>query len=583
MASRCSTVSNIDMGRLLDMIRVIIVLAFLLSSTRLLASEEKTPSYPSYEYEVARVHEIKPHRRTFPLSGVRPGFNQLHLTLTVSPTGDVLNAEPNGDRDTLKFWPQLEDEVYQWKFTPFEERGKAITAEVEEYIDLVPPERLPKVHVAAPVLRPNSKAAVTLERTGCFGSCPSYTVTVRTDGIEFAGGGYVVASGRHTDRVDANEVRQLAKRFVAADFYSMDSSYRASVTDNPTYLLSIAIDGRGKKVQDYVGSWMGMPAVITELENAVDEFARTERWIDGSDGLVEELQGENFNFQSFEAQLMLKEAASRGGAETVRQLLEAGVPLEPLPAPKPTKPYMSVPFGAVGWLNAAGSHAETLQVLLNAGASKSDQGDKDLALVGAARSGNVEAVRALIAYGANPNADLSQQIITESSGGMTMEGNGAGSLLIYAAESGNPGMVREILRYHPKLEMRDREGKTAVFAAAEYRNSDKDGARVECVRLLAEAGADLNARDKDGNTPPHEAFLTDVEEELLKLGADVNARNNDGETPIFTTVDDKAIPLFIEHGADLTVRNNGETVMEAAKEKGSQRQEALRKATEKLN
>jgi len=97
------------------MIRVIIVLAFLLSSTRLLASEEKTPSYPSYEYEVARVHEIKPHRRTFPLSGVRPGFNQLHLTLTVSPTGDVLNAEPNGDRDTLKFWPQLEDEVYQWK------------------------------------------------------------------------------------------------------------------------------------------------------------------------------------------------------------------------------------------------------------------------------------------------------------------------------------------------------------------------------------------------------------------------------------------------------------------------------------
>ena len=98
-------------------------------------------------------------------------------------------------------------------------------------------------------------------------------------------------------------------------------------------------------------------------------------------------------------------------------------------------------------------------------------------------------------------------------------------------------------------------------------------------RLLAQAGANVNARDKDGNTPLHETFLTDVEEELLKLGANVNARNNDGETPIFTTVDDDAIPLFIAHGADLTIRNNkGQTVVEAAADQGPLRQDALLKA-----
>ncbi len=280
---------------------------------------------------------------------------------------------------------------------------------------------------------------------------------------------------------------------------------------------------------------------------------------------------------------MLKEAASRGGPETVRKFLEAGVPLEPLSPPKPKEPYMAVPFEAVGWLNAASGHPEVLRVLIDAGASRIDQADKDLALVGAARSGSVEAALELIAYGANPNADLGEQIVTESGGGMAMLGKGAGSVLIYAAESGNPEMVREILRYHPKLEMRGREGKTAVFAAGEYRSSDRDGARVECLRLLAQAGADVNARDNKGNTPLHETFLTDVEEELLKLGADVNARNKDSETPIFTTVDDDAIPLFIEHGADLTIRNNkGETVMDAAKEKGPLRQEALRKAIQQL-
>ena len=534
---------------------------------------------PSFDYQTARMHELKPHRRTIPLVGVSMGFNQFRLTLTISPTGDVIEAETGQNDQLMKFWPKVKAEVLEWKFIPFEENGKAVTAKVEEYVDLVPPERLPKTHVAAPELRPDSQITITLLRTGCFGTCPVYSVTIHLDSIVFEGHGFVVASGKHTDSTKSGEVRALARRFIAADFYSMNSSYRASVTDNPTYVLSIEIDGHKKEVEDYVGEWVGMPAVITELEDAVDSLARTERWIKGSSGLVQALQLEAYDFHSFNAQLLFKEALTRGQAATVREMLAAGLPLNPLPAPKSPEPGTVVPFKHVGWLTAASDHPETLQLLLSAGASKKDQADKDLALAGAARAGKIDAVRALIAYGANPNADLSERTVTGSVGGMTYEGPGAGSVLIYAADSGNPEVVREILRYHPKLEMRDREGKTAMFAAGDYRGEDEEDGRVECVRLLAEAGADVNARDNDGNTPLHEIFLTEVEEELLKLGADVNARNKDGETPIFTNVDDVSISLFIAHGADLSIRNkNGETVVEAAKEKGPAREAALRKA-----
>ena len=208
-------------------------------------------------------------------------------------------------------------------------------AEVDEYLDLVPPERLPTHHVAAPVLQPNSKITIMLERTGCFGTCPGYSVAVSTEGIVFDGGSFVVAAGKHRDKVDAEEVRELAQKFVAADFYSMDAEYRARVTDNPTYVLSIEIDGRAKKVVDYVGEWVGMPAVISELEEDVDGLAGTTRWVKGTEGLVAALQAEKFKFQSYEAQVILKEAASRGEAGTVRELLEAGVPLKPFPAPAP--------------------------------------------------------------------------------------------------------------------------------------------------------------------------------------------------------------------------------------------------------
>lgn len=551
----------------------------LLASSTARAQTPPSSIPPSFDYDVAQAHEIKPHRRTIPLVGVRPGFNQLRLRLIVSTTGDVLDAEAGGDSASLRHWPEVRSEVRQWKFRPFEENGEPVIADVVEYIDLVPPESLPSRHVVPPALGTNSKIAITLQRSGCFGTCPSYKVVVGQDGIVFEGGGFVVAAGRHTAKIGPDKTRKLAKDFLAADFYSLNSEYRASVTDNPTYLLSIDIDGHSKSVTDYVGQWVGMPAVVVDLENEVDDVAETKRWVEGDNGLVQALQAEHYDFRTFDAQVLLKEAASRGKTDLVHRLLEAGVPLQRLPAPKPAQPYLAVPFEHVGWLNAASHYSDTLRVLINAGASREDQTDKDLALAGAAGSGSLMAIRELIAYGADPNADLSKLTVSETGAGVTMEGPGAGSVLIYAAESGKPNVVREILRYHPKLEARDRQGRTAIFAAGDYRLSDNDGDRVQCVRLLAEAGADVNARDNNGDTPLHEIFLTDVEEELLKLGADVNARNNDGETPIFTNVDNDAIPLFIRYGADLNIRNNeGKTLMESAKALGPDRKRALQEA-----
>jgi len=532
-----------------------------LMSVPLWAQDQSYATYPTYD-DVSRQHE-RPHRDFITVEGAGPGPKFLYFTVVVSPTGDVLDAFPESDSSTanvLQFWPLVEQEIRQWKFIPFEENWTPVTAQIKEHIILIPAEEQPKNRARAPVVRPNSEVMFTLKRSGSYWGGPTYTVAVGTDGIVFEGLSFVVAPGKHTATVDAGEVRRLAQSFVDADFYSMKDEYVANnISDLPSSTLSISIDGYTKQIKEYGGFAAGMPRVFKELQHIVDAFAGTQRWVDGADGLILALQQEKLNFQSFDAQVMLKEAANRGSPTTVRELLNAGVPLERLPAPKTSEPDLSF-FGElrhprpeeVGWLEAASNHPEVLQVFVAAQVSMHDQDDKDRALADAASAGNLKSVQLLITYGASVNAQF----------------NSLGdkrSVLIFAAESGNPDVVREILRYHPQLETRDSRGRTAMFSSDDH-GRDSIGNHVECVRLLAEAGADVEARDNNGNTPLHVTFLADVAEELLNLGADVNARNNEGETPMFTTVVCDVIPILIAHGADLTIRNDkGQTALQAAR------------------
>jgi hypothetical protein len=260
----------------------------------LVASQERAlPVYASFGYDVAQTHEIKPHRREIPHQSVASGFGSvLYLTLTVSAEGVVIDTKATGQYsapgqcNTLQYWPELREEVMRWKYIPFEVNGKAVTAEVKEHLVLVPTERMPQIHITPPVIRTGSKVSIMLERRGCLGRCPMYIVTVNTEGIEFDGREFVVAVGKHMDAVDPNKVRELAKR-VVANFYSMDDFYRAEMFDVPTYILSTDIDGKQKQVIDYMGTRVGMPQVIRDLENAVDEFAGTDRWVKGSEGSVQ--------------------------------------------------------------------------------------------------------------------------------------------------------------------------------------------------------------------------------------------------------------------------------------------------------
>lgn len=123
---------------------------------------------------------------------------------------------------------------------------------------------------------------ITLERGVCFGACPDYTVTVHGDGrVVFEGRRFVAKEGRQEATISRNAVRALYAKFRAADFYALKDEYRAQVTDLPTYVVTLSVDGRTKRVLDYGGEMMGMPKPVTELQDAIDETAGTRQWVKG--------------------------------------------------------------------------------------------------------------------------------------------------------------------------------------------------------------------------------------------------------------------------------------------------------------
>ncbi len=138
----------------------------------------------------------------------------------------------------------------------------------------------PLERVDFPQIRDWSTLKISLTRTGCFGTCPSYRVGIDADGtVTWHGTRDVAAVGDRSGTVPVAQVRILYGAFQTAQFFWLLDDYRAPVTDLPIYVVSISYDGRSKTVSDYAGGAIGMPMAVIQLEYLIDATANTGRWI----------------------------------------------------------------------------------------------------------------------------------------------------------------------------------------------------------------------------------------------------------------------------------------------------------------
>ena len=133
-----------------------------------------------------------------------------------------------------------------------------------------------------------------------------------------------------------------------------------------------------------------------------------------------------------------------------------------------------------------------------------------------------------------------------------------------AAYENDLAAVQAFLAKGADIEARDRDGDTALHMAAIQ-------AGPAVIAALIAGGADPNARSTEGQTPLfHAAEHGNLQavKALLAAGADVNARNKDSHTPLFYAIDQGHRPVveaLLAIGADLSVRDkDGDTPLDLA-------------------
>lgn len=129
---------------------------------------------------------------------------------------------------------------------------------------------------------------ISLQRSGCYGTCPAYQIVIRGDGsVSYTGSAYVAVKGSTSTSISRDAIEHILDQIQAADFWQLDERYDYQVTDIASTTLALRIDGREKTV---VNRWIDWPrhADIPDVEMhrtldaiaaSIDAAVDSEAWV----------------------------------------------------------------------------------------------------------------------------------------------------------------------------------------------------------------------------------------------------------------------------------------------------------------
>ena len=125
-------------------------------------------------------------------------------------------------------------------------------------------------------------SSITIKKTGCFGTCPTYTFTIDGTGKStYKGDRFVLVSGEKEKQFSAEETNSLFAAFAESDYWSYEDKYSDDrIADLPSTYLTYTHGGQTKEIRlEYE-----FPEKLEQLAKMTENYANSEYWIADADG-----------------------------------------------------------------------------------------------------------------------------------------------------------------------------------------------------------------------------------------------------------------------------------------------------------
>jgi hypothetical protein len=125
--------------------------------------------------------------------------------------------------------------------------------------------------------------SIAIRRSGCFGTCPVYSVTLNLDGTAtYTGERFADRTGKFSGRVYWNDYGHLCLLIDTSGFMNLGNRYATNWTDDETTTVTVTRrNGEVKSVEDY-GRFA--PPEAWTVERAIDGVVGQIKWTAASGG-----------------------------------------------------------------------------------------------------------------------------------------------------------------------------------------------------------------------------------------------------------------------------------------------------------